>query len=237
MPVMKKQILCSLFIASSITFSLYAQNSSAQDNEDLFLILGDNVEEVYPLEDLDTVCLVPDFQDCVHDLEIDPTAHQDIQSRLEQMAQLDANVIEITIINDIEDTSRDQAFVDDEQSADSVHDELFIITKDQLEDILNEQVDHVTDQLPHSVSQIIAIDNERLIGPGNNGIILDSNFAVPANQHTMVNFEEEDDDIIPVPHDLINSVKKANKLKRKLEKKQRKEKEKFSRKSKKYNKK
>ena len=34
--------------------------------------------------------------------------------------------------------------------------------------------------------------------------------------------DEDEDDIIPVPHELINSVKKANKKKKKLEKKERK---------------
>lgn len=101
----------------------------------------------------------------------------------------------------------------------------------------NKIVDSRDDQISQTLSITVDIvidscqqnDTVEKTLPKNNDIKL---LDIEENQ----NFEDEsaqDDDIVPVPHELINSVKKANKKKKKLEEKQRKEKYKIFKKSKK----
>lgn len=297
MPVMKKTILYSLFIVNSVNFSLHSQDLSLPDHEDLLLVFDGSADEMYPLEDADTVCLMPEIQNYVDALELDPTMQTDfaieaviqenIETKVEPKIILDVqndllpidesmalalqdiaqdsiiaapeiivasdndlNVVQqeleaeqaitsqpITIINDLQSLVAVEPIVQAEQ------DSIEPISKDQLEALLQNQCEqcdlieqYFADLVPVQVSlddncSIISCDNEDLVSPVATGISFASHSQDPVVEIT------EDDDIVPVPHDLINSVKKANKLKKKLEKKARKEKASFFKKSKKANKK
>lgn len=78
MNYIKKLNLCILL---SAIISLQAQDdNSIKDNEDLILIYDNCPEELYPLEDSDTILLISDIQSCVDNLELDPSAKEIIQT-------------------------------------------------------------------------------------------------------------------------------------------------------------
>lgn len=300
MPVMKKTILYSLFIVSSVNFSLHSQDLQLQDNEDLLLVFDGSAEEMYPLEDADTVCLMPEIQNYVDALELDPTALADLaieviypeslvtpQSEPEialeiqnDQIQADGESIALSLQNLLdapeimmapennENTAQQETLdfavcqidtpqaiacqpivsIDDvrnpsivESIAQLEQDSIQPISKDQLEALLQNQCEqcdlveqYFVDLAPVQVSiddncATISLEDENIVLSPENGISFVSDSQNPELEVT------EDDDIVPVPHDLINSVKKANKLKKKLEKKARKEKASFFKKSKKKN--
>ena len=202
MPVIKNTILYSLFVVSSINFSLHAQQDvNIQDNDDLMLIFDNASDDLHPIEDADIVCLMSEIQNNIDTLELDLPA--------------------IT----------DAIFTDLEQSL-SEENQMLPISKDQLEELLDNECKQIQESLS-SDEQIdgncvtISVDCLEAVLSLDNGIALqDCQQLVPVQQNEaeLVIVETGDDDIIPVPHDLINSVKKANKQKKKLEKLEKKEK-------------
>jgi hypothetical protein len=274
MPVMKKTILYSLFIVSSISYSLHSQDANIQDSEDLILVFDDGyAEEIYPLEDTDTICLMPEIQNYIEDLEFDPTvkiedfefdsvAKNDLQefTDLAVLPQATEDIVALydnaseqesldTIVCQLDEKQIihcQSANIDNpELVKSSQQDEEYpinMINQDQLEAILNthnEQFDRYLDDALSSESSnddermTISIDDLEMMMASENGILLHNDEISPTQQTESSITETEDDDIVPVPHDLINSVKKANKQKKKLEKLERKEKANFFKKSKK----
>lgn len=256
---MKNTILYSLFIVSTISFSLHSQDTNVQD-EDLIFVFDDgngNPEEIYPLEDIDTICLMPEIKNYSEDLELDSIVKLDatedvvhpvlIEATEESLPEVDKNVLleamdHDNLINLIADDDElvcqsyenqmlDRQLEDELSNIETYEPEdcpINLITQDQLEEIFhdyNEPLD--TNAINSNEDLKIAMPHE----------IVMPNTELSATQATELSFVEEDDDIISVPHDLINSVKKANKQKKKLEKLERKEKANFFKKSKKQQKK
>ncbi len=228
-------ILYSLFIVSSISFSLHAQDTNTQDHEELMLVFdndSDNLEEIYPLEDIDTACFTPEIQ--AEDQTETPKADQSEMSEADSIEQQDP-IIEWdqNYIDDLEldptaklygiemepvVVDEDVDFLNSIVDAKEEEDYPFImISQDQLEDILDNRNEQFEDDISAK-------------------IIMPDQLVANAQAATIVIDTEDDDDIIPVPHDLINSVKKANKQKKKLEKLARKERADSFKKSKKKNK-
>jgi len=211
MPVIKNAILYSLFIASSINFSLHGQqDANIQDNDDLMLIFDNSSDDLHPIEDADIVCLMPEIQNHVETLELDLPV------------QTNAIIIDL-----------EQSLPEENQ--------ILPITKDQLEELLDNECKQmrecmVCDEQIAGNCITISVDCLDAALSFDNGIALkDCQQLVPTqnNQAEVLIVETEDDDIVPVPHDLINSVKKANKQKKKLEKLARREKAHAAKKSKK----
>ena len=263
MPAIKKTMLYSLFIVSSINISLHSQDMNMQDNEDLLLIFDDSSEEIHPLEDLDEITFNPKIQRYVNDLEFDPTAQIDIiiedddQSLPEETTEindesqgiktfdnLQPDVINLVtvpqapediVILDHKDSTDQESSKMIEPSAQFEECSQCTLDQAQLEELLNMQCQqmeqYLSDLAPMSSSQsanfiTIPVGCDEIMIHLNNGIPLASRDADEISS-------SEDDDIVPVPHDLINSVKKATKQKKKLEKKEKAQ----QRKSKKKNKK
>jgi hypothetical protein len=144
MPVMKHAILYSLFIAQIILSEDHAI-MALQYDEQIPVIYDCDVQEIYPIDDLDTIFLIPE------NLEFD-------------FDELTEN------INNQDDDAK-------------------MIT-----------IENINGAITHHCGLDIACDQQS-----------DESMTF-----------DEDDDIVPVPHELINAVKKANKKKKKLEKKERK---------------
>lgn len=262
MPAMKKTILYSLFIVSSINFSLHPQDMNMQDNEDLLLIFDDSSEEIHPLEDLDEITVNPKIQRYVNDLESDPMAQIDIMIEDDdqyQPEELETSDVPAEVQNsqDVQKNNTDEVIVPaapedivilDHKDATEQEPSRIIepsaqieecsqctLDQAQLEELLNMQCQQMEQYLsdlapmPSSRSEdfvTIPVGCDEVVIALNNGISLAPCHADEINSN-------EDDDIVPVPHDLINSVKKATKQKKKLEKKEKAQ----QRKSKKKNKK
>ena len=219
MPAIKNAILYSLFLVSSMHISLHCQDDNEQDNEEVVLIFDassddSNSDEIYPLQDADIACLMPEIQTHVDTLEFDSP---DIALPEEIFA--------------IEDSIQSYEQLQD--------DEIFAISKDQLEELLDGQCKEIqeclfADEQANCDFTTISVDCLEVMLSLENGILLHEGQLPSAENVTIV--ETEEDEIVPVPHDLINSVKKANRQKNKLEKLERKEKAHANKKSKKKNK-
>lgn len=146
MPVMKHAILYSLFIVT-IILSHDHDTMTLQQDEQILLTCDHDVQEIYPIDDLDTIFLIPENLEFDFDELTENINNQDDDG--------DAKII---TIEDLDTT------------------------------------------ITHHCGLDITCDQQ------------------PEEPMTF----DEDDDIVPVPHELINAVKKANKKKKKLEKKERK---------------
>jgi hypothetical protein len=253
MPAIKNAILYSLFLVSSVHISLHCQDNNEQENEEVILIFDSssddsNSDEMYPLQDADIACLMPEIQNHVDIIEFDqPIATaieipfecaQDVKNESEdEESHLIDQVFDIVeeIHPDLEIKS--DLLSSSDEISDS--DQVVIITKDQLEALLDGQCEQLQECLSSEKQTecdmtTIPVDCLELLIGVDNGIVLAEPQSILAQD--IVVEEQDEDEIIPVPHDLINSVKKANKEKKKLEKQQRKEKNNMYKKSKKKNK-
>jgi len=147
MPVIKHLFFYSLFLAGNLCGSDCVEAFPVlQEIEQLNSI---DEQEVYPLEDFETIFIVPEVQD-----------DRELETEL--------------MTSDVQASEESQAL---------------------------EGFSHLDEQVA-----VVHVD-------------------VPGLQDTQAFLaleDEDEDDIVPVPHELINSVKKANKKKKKLEKKERK---------------
>ncbi len=251
MPVIKNTILYSLFIVSSMNFSLYCQDANIQDNDDLMLIFDNSSDDdVHPIEDVDIAGLMLEIQNHVDTLELDfPMKSDSITIDFEQLLpeekniqlqdspELDPITLPITAIdNNYNFVSIDDC--DDEQCQENC---ILPISKDQLEELLDSECKQIQEDLScdeqiHDDCITITVDCLDIKMSCENGIALQVQEHKVASNDVVVAIElDDDEDIIPVPHDLINYVKKANKQKKKLEKLERKEKANVYKKSKKRN--
>ncbi len=265
MPVMKNTILYSLCMVSSLSFSLHSQDiNPQQDHEELYLVFADGNDETYPLEDIDNEYAMSDIENSenyVNDLAIDPMIKSDgtetedvaepvmIEISEELLPDLDENIVseamdsdnQLSESSELPDTLADEHQADDYRLEDDLSDleisepsepedcPINLITQDQLEEIFQDHNDQLDDNVTIPVNdQDMAIMAEDSVDANNPKLV---------SEEVVVAAEPEDDDIVLVPHDLINSVKKANKQKKKLEKLERKEKANFFKKSKKQQKK
>lgn len=147
MPVIKHIFFYSLFLAGNLCGSDCVEAFSiVQDNEQFN---GIEEQEVYPLEDFETIFIVPDVQD-----------DQELETEL--------------MTSDVQASEESQTL---------------------------ESFSHLDEQVA-----VVRVD-----APG-----------LQEAEDFLALEDEDEDDIVPVPHELINSVKKANKKKKKLEKKERK---------------
>ncbi len=182
MSVVRKAFVYSLFIVSSVDFSLHSQESGNKyDNQGDIVIYDSGSDEIYPLADVDRICLISEIQTYIDGLDF--AEIQIIENDLTQIR-----------------TNNDDCMI-----------ALIDITEDN----------NIQDQN-------ICVEPHSLLLPNNLEIITMQDDTI---------IDAEDDDIIPVPHDLINSVKKATKKQKKLEKLEKKAKAKSSKKSKNKNKK
>ena len=76
--VRNKVALYSLCLSFGSNFSLLAQNEIAIDLSEDFIILCDRGDdEIYPIEDADTICTLDEIQNYIDDLEFDPSNSYD----------------------------------------------------------------------------------------------------------------------------------------------------------------
>ena len=154
MDAIKSVILYSLFIMNSAYGQAQDDAVMLQDNnQDMQFIYDESSDEIYPLDDFDTIFLIPGIEDDILDIEFDNNI---IKNDTNDQMVVEAVPLQeiITFKNDSEKPMAESEYKD--------HDEKIVIEI------------------------------------------------------------EDEDDIVPVPHELINSVKKAQKKKKKLEKKERK---------------
>jgi hypothetical protein len=272
----------SLFISLSSIIALQAMDDKIiednTNNQDLVVVCDNCPEEIYPLEDHDTIGLISEIQNYIDDLEVDPVATQDIISENivpVQLEIIDINLSPTELNNEqIEQESNIVCQLNEdlqivcnvenmEQSIDvTALDAVNAIIEDQIQEQsmnaldIDKTIERIDAQLaayegikstlqddyleihgsehcgdcPCCSNTTISIDDENLLRAADTGIVLieqdcanhcheisDSFNNNETNQITVTK-----DDIVPVPHDLINSVKKAAKKKKKIEKKERK---------------
>ncbi|MBP6869853.1 hypothetical protein KBC04_03160 [Candidatus Babeliales bacterium] len=246
-----------LFIRNAILYSLFIVHSAnllSNSHEDTILdennvlacekndcddhgfeiVVPTENEEIFPLENIDLVLTPSQDQSFVDDLEVDPTVQQDTDHNTDQ-GDVDADDIMIfhqaedqTPLEDLESPELVDVlvcYVDDAGAncVEPTQDDGFVdsqkLQEQMLLDVLDIPLFHEDTTLPVDSSEIIlAIDN---------GIAMLEDLKAE-----IIDEISSDDDIVPVPHELINSVKKAAKKKKKLEERERKEKYKRSKKSK-----
>ncbi|MBV8661051.1 MAG: hypothetical protein JO129_02815 [Candidatus Dependentiae bacterium] len=209
MSIIKKMILCNVFIINSISFLLYCEDQNKECKQDLLVIYDSCPEEIYPLDDIQ---LISNIQNCIDDLELD-SKEIDFQQDL----------IENINFNDAEDT---------------LHDHLLILEEIELNpediEISSENAEILCDCVGECIT--IPVDCQQVITVTENGIYLIEKDSLSDVDDKITSTKNE---IVPVPHDLINSVKKAKaeKIAKKKKKQEKKENRKFFKKSKKENKK
>ncbi len=228
MPTIKNMILYSLFIMNSINTSLYCQDENIQNNDEEIILVFDNSDEIYPLENTEVLDVIIN-QEVISDELLDPMV---LPIEVENLMQEALDVIYEASNN--HDSFDDASSMDEYSDMQCEDDPVLVITKDQLEEILYDQYEQIQEHLllndqVNSDCSTIPIDSSDIIISLDNGILLENQENKRPSHDLVVAMEvdmevDDDDDLIPVPHDLINSVKKANKQKKKLEKLERKEK-------------
>lgn len=297
MSFIRKVILYNLFIVSNMNAILHSEDEKAQDHENLLLVFDNSPEEIYPLEDTDTISLISEIQNYVDNLELDPTGMTNDceQSTLKDSVQVPQIIIDTNSLP----TAPDDIVILDHKNNNELSSELVscLLDDDQkivcdihnieqaIENIVQDAIDTIYEELeldivetkreehndqklinneeliiiapteqtcelcPHElkpcfIEQIdltrtnssdncpccitIEIDNFENERTTDNGILIFqdlSNYNQKTETHELksevTNDEINlDDEIVPVPHDLINSVKKATNKKKKLEKKE-----------------
>ena len=242
MSIVKKMILYNVFIIHSVSSLLHCQDQNIENNQDLVVICDSCPEEIYPLDDLQ---IISNIQNFVHDLEFD-SSDVDMQIILpSENTEKNAAVIEIIELPLVQeslsqDPIENNDFNESNESEEALHDQLLILeeTEFDIKDIESslENVEILYDCVGECIT--ISIDNEQDIKITENLIQenLNANESSKAQDEIIIAAKDE---IVPVPHNLINSVKKAKaeKIAKKKMKQEKKAKRNFFKKSKKENKK
>lgn len=232
MNIIQKFILYSLL--HSCSFLLYGQPDNLS-HEDFIIVFDNEEEDIYPIEDNDTICLIQDFQDDVNsNLNVEVKSIEELNKNI--LDNVDVNVLpiapeDIVILDHGVHKESDDAIAckcdDNQELTGSISNPSFIepcienMSIDQIEESLNSLLgmhdeEIIIDESCSNDCIIIPIDITETTTPIDNGPIVNENCI------NLSKIEVEsvvtDDDIVPVPHDLINSVKKTTKKKKKLEK-------------------
>ena len=75
MNFIRKAVLLSLCLLQNSSFLFSTQENVTIDlDEDVIILCNDEQAEIYPLDDVDTICSIDDIQNYIDDLEFDPMA-------------------------------------------------------------------------------------------------------------------------------------------------------------------
>gem|GEM_PF-2949721 len=245
MNTIQKFILYSLCLSHSCSFLLHAHDDLI--HEDLIIVFDNEEEDIYPIEDNDTICLIADVENYIDSGEFDTLSKVGNlgESTLKEIKN--GNILDTENVNLLPIAPEDIAILDHGAAAsqkqsdvtvacecDSDQRQIYSLISSTEEPHLD---DMSIDQIEESLNILFDMHDEELSQESDE--LCDSLVIIPvditettpsiddrpvANENCINLSKAEvesivtDDDIIPVPHDLINSVKKATKKKKKLEK-------------------